>query len=810
MTDMASRSLTTFGDLLRHLRQRAQLTQDELGIAVGYSRAHVARLESNQRAPDVAAVQARFPEALHLQEDSKSALQLIQLAVAAREISGDAVASADVPQVELPQSSISIPNNLPAPLTSFIGRAHELVELARLLPTTRLLSLTGSGGVGKTRLALALAAQVMHAYPDGVWLAELASLSDPAALPQLLLGVLGLHEELNRPALATFIDALQPKRVLLILDNCEHLIEACAHLAEAVLRSCAQVTILATSRESLGIGGELTWRVPSLQTPDSKTSLALTELAGYEAVRLFVDRAGLAAPGFVLTEANTRAVHHICVQLDGIPLAIELAAACVKVLAPEDVVLRLSDQFRLLTRGSRTALPRHQTLRAMIDWSYQLLTDTEQMVFRRLAVFVGGWTIEAAQMVCQSSMLAAQDVLALLMRLVDKSLVVMSQHEGVTRYHLLETIRQYAAEKLEDAGERHVVRDRHLDYFLTLGERERPLLFGLIPVEDQGRLLKQLARDLDNVRRAGGWAEEMGQIEKGLRLIMAMSSVFLVRAGQKEVITRLQTLLKHPAAAQNTRAEALAYLEIASFQIRQNELELSLASLEKAEAVTFAPDDPRMRADILGGRAQCAREQGDYALARSYLEQWRAFSLAHDHLGRDPEEFASETAFNYGILLWLEGEYAQAKVCLMQAYEWNSKRGHKINTTAVARWLGYVSLSSGEVAAAAEWFRESLTDNFALGDLLAVAACLAACGAYALAQEVPHAAACLFGATERLQTLLNTPLLPWDARQFQRNVAVLRQQLGPVELEASWLAGRAMTLDQAVEYALSCCVHEPQ
>ena len=285
----------------------------------------------------------------------------------------------------------------------------------------------------------------------------------------------------------------------------------------------------------------------------------------------------------------------------------------------------------------------------------------------------------------------------------------------MTWYHLLETIRQYAAEKLDDAGERNVVRDRHLDYFMRLGKREQPLMFGT-PSIDQVDLFQRVERNLDNVRQAWEWAKETGQVEKGLHLILSMGVIFHVRAEHKECITRLQTLLNHPAAAQNTQAEAEAYIQIARFQLRQSELELSCTSLEKAEAVLFIPDDPRVRADILGLKAECAREQSQYLLARAYLEQWQAFIISHNHLGLGAETLAAETAYHYGILLWYEGKYGQAKASLLQGYEWNRKTGNKVNTTTFARHIGYVMLYGGEMAEAVDWFQGRPGREFCTGE----------------------------------------------------------------------------------------------
>ena len=729
MVDIRSRSLGTFGDLLRHLRQRARLTQDELGIAVGYSRAHVARLEGNQRMPDVPAVRARFPEALHLQGDSEVVQRLIQLAVAARDKSGSDIASSEAPD-ELTQGERAkfpkpILNNLPAPLTSFIGRARELRKLSTLLPVTRLITLTGAGGTGKTRLGLALATAAVDAYADGVWLAELAPLSDPAALPPLLLTILGLHEEASRPALTTLVNALRDKRLLLVLDNCEHLIDACAHLAEAVLQHAPEVQILATSREALGIGGELAWRVPSLQTPDLKVIHSLDELADYEAVRLFVDRAALAMPGFALTATHAVAVQQICSQLDGIPLAIELAAARVKVLSPEEIATRLSDRFRLLTGGSRTALLRHQTLRALIDWSHQLLTAPEKTVLRRLSVFAGGWTMEAAEAVCQGDKIATQEVLEVLSRLVDKSLVVVAQYDGVTRYQMLETIRQYAAEKLEEAGEGVAVRDNHLDYFMSLGERVEPQL-GTMATVDQVLIFKRLERDLDNVRHVLDWAMETGQTEKGLRLILVVSNLFIIRAGQKEILVRVEGFVEHFAAPRNTRIEVQAYLLMVGLHHRQGEFDLARVLLERAETSALAFDDLNLHLEILGGREGNAESQGDYVLARSFFNKWREFILSNNLLGYSEELYTAVEACNDGMLSLGEGNYDHAADRLSFCHKQLIQKGSQITSTAMSRSLGYALINIGRFEEAADRFQESLLGNFALGDTVAVAACLAA------------------------------------------------------------------------------------
>jgi hypothetical protein len=382
-------AFNTFGELLKHLRQRAQLTQDEFGLAVGYSRAHIARLESNQRLPDAGAVKARFFMPLDLKPDSNEAMLLVKLAQSAH-------ATPTSLAEEHESAPPSIPNNLSCELTSFIGRENALSELERLLPSARLLTLTGTGGTGKTRLALKLAERVIRGYSDGVWLVELAPLSDPAQVPSAVLSALSLRELTDKSPTASLIAHLQDKRMLLILDNCEHVIEACAQLADAMLRGCKHLCVLCTSREALGIAGELAWRVPSLVMPDAqKTDLAA--LQQIEAIALFIERAAFAAPHFKLTADNAPAMVHICKRLDGIPLAIELAAARVKALTPVEIAARLDDRFRLLAGGSRTALPRQQTLQATVDWSYRLLSEPERLLLSRLSVFTGGWTLAAAR-----------------------------------------------------------------------------------------------------------------------------------------------------------------------------------------------------------------------------------------------------------------------------------------------------------------------------------------------------------------------------------------------------------------------------
>jgi len=400
------------------------------------------------------------------------------------------------------------PNNLSLELSSFVGREKELAEVKRLLEDNRLLTLTGSGGCGKTRLALEVAAgELAEGFEDGVWLVELAPLADPSLVAQAVAFTLKVREQPGRSLTGTLSDHLGSRKLLLVLDNCEHLIEACAALADALLRSGPELRVLATSREALGITGEVAWPVPSLSLPDLRRLPEVESLTLYESARLFVERAAAVNPSFALTEHNAAAVAQVCYRLDGIPLALELAAAKAKVLSVEQIVERLDDSFGLLAAGGRTAMPRHKTLRATMDWSHELLSEEERALFRRLSVFAGGFALEAAESVCAGGVLERGGVLDSLTHLVDKSLVVARERDGEARYRLLETVRQYAREKLSESGEAGQVRERQAGYYLALAREAEPELKG----ERQVAWLERLELEHDNLRAAMRWLLARGE-----------------------------------------------------------------------------------------------------------------------------------------------------------------------------------------------------------------------------------------------------------------------------------------------------------
>jgi len=518
----------------------------------------------------------------------------------------------------------TVPNNLARQLTTFVGRRREIAEVQRLLAETRLLTATGPGGSGKTRLCLEAAAGLLEGYPGGVWMLELAPVTDPELAAQVLATTLGVREEAGRTLLATVIDHLRTKRALLVLDNCEHLIDACARLAEALLQACPHVKILASSREPLGLTGEVVFRVPPLSVPDSRHLPPLERFADYEAIRLFVDRAVAAKPDFVLTEANAPVTAKVCERLDGIPLAIELAAARVRTLSIQQIAAHLDERFRLLTGGSRTALPRHQTLRGLIDWSHGLLVDAERALFRRLAAFLGGWTLEAAEAVCAFDGVQRRDAVDLLGRLVDKSLVLMDEREGEARYRMLETIRQYGLEKLADSTEGEMVRTRHHDFWVSFAEAAEQRLQGA----EQVTWLTRLDDDHDNMRAALRWSIDRDEAEPALRLGAALVPFWDTRGYVREGREWLDTLLARAGAApapaltpQGRRALAKVFDGAARMRARWSEFADEVDLQTRGLAVWRELGDTRGVAEALNNLADVSRLRGNRARSKEFVEE---------------------------------------------------------------------------------------------------------------------------------------------------------------------------------------------
>lgn len=584
--------------------------------------------------------------------------------------------------------------NLPVQLTSFIGRETEMAELKRLLLTNRLVTLTGPGGTGKTRLSLQAAADLLDASPDGLWFIELAPLADPDLVPQVVANTLGLREEADRPILTTLTDFLRPRTALLILDNCEHLIAASAQVVASLLHSCPQLRLLASSREALGIAGETAYYIPSLSTPNGHQQPAAQTLAGYESVRLFVERAQAVLSTFNLTDQNAPAVAQVCRQLDGIPLAIELAAARVKLLPVEHIAARLDDRFRLLT-GSKltgsngTALPHQQTLRALIDWSYDLLAEPERALLRRLSVFAGGWTLEAAEAVCaddEPDTISFYDVLDLLTQLVNKSLVVVERVLGEeTRYRLLETIRQYAREKLLAAGEGDAVPARHLGYFRQLAGQAEPELAG----PRQVTWLNQLEAELDNFRAALEYSLE-NHIETGVLLTTTLLRFWDERGYIRDGDEWLERLLARPEAS----------------------LPVSL-------------------------RAKALTTQGYFALWEG--EYGRAFGRAGEGLalGRQVEDRRgiAFSLFVQGIAMFLQDDVTQGQALLLESLALFRQLKDKLGTAEVLDWLGGSLADNQQLLLARPYLEESLALFRELNHLAGIVSSLTNLATIALRQE---------------------------------------------------------------------------
>jgi len=518
----------------------------------------------------------------------------------------------------------ALPNNLPLQVTSFIGREKELAEVKALLDRSRLVTLTGTGGTGKTRLALQAAAELLDRYPDGVWFLDLAPLSDPASLPRTALAVLRVAETPGQPLLTTLLDCLLERSTLLVMDNCEHLIEACAELADQIVRHCPSVHVLATSRELLGVPGEAAWRVPSLALSRSNET-SLDALLQDEAVQLFVDRARLARADFVVSAASAPALLQVCQRLDGIPLAIELAAARVRVLPVEQVAARLHDRFRLLTGGGRTALRRQQTLQALVDWSHDLLPEAERRLFRRLAVFAGDWSLAAAAEVCAGDGVDSEEVLDLLTSLVDKSLVVAELQGRQARYRFLETIRQYAGEKLLAAGEAAALRDRHRDWFGSLAATVGAEFFG----SWSGRPWERLYAERDNFRVALGWCRDFS-VELGLA-IAADLAWFWALAYVGEGVAWLEEFLAAPPARTPTRVHALLGLE---HMLRVMVADAARAWQRALEGLSIARElgDELLISETLSRVAMNEANAGDYSAAIARLEVSLAYARTQHHL----------------------------------------------------------------------------------------------------------------------------------------------------------------------------------
>ncbi len=734
---------------------------------------------------------------------------------------------ADLPSEFPPLHSVdSHPNNLPRQLTSFVGRERQLEEAKRLLASSPLLTLTGPGGVGKTRIALQLAGELLGELPDGAWLVDFGVLSDPDFLAPAVASALGLAEQPGRPLLATIHDHLRSMELLLVLDNCEHVVAAAAELADSLLRGASSVRIVATSREALGISGEALFPVPSLALPEQDRSLPLEQLTAFEAIRLFADRASAVLPSFELTASSAAAVAQICRRLDGIPLALELAAARVRSLSVEQIAARLDDRFRLLAGGSRAAVPRHQALRATVDWSFELLSDPERATWRRLSVFAGGFSLEAAEAICSGETVDEADVLDLLSRLVEKSLVVSESMPGEARFRLLETIRQYAREKLMDSAEAGDALRRHRDWYLSVVTRIEPQFFG----PRQGSGLAELDREHDNVRAALEWsADEPGEAAAGLRLAAALWRFWEIRGHVEEGLAWLERMLAASSGESLTaRSSALTGAGVLAFM--QGDYDAAFAFHEESLVLHRQVGNPQSQAYAANNLANAAVQQGDYERARGLSEEslelvrgagdipGTAIALINlaDVVARQGDLEASRSLFeegiatfkaqgdgwgmafaldSFGLVARRHGDYSSARTFLGEAMEISQRLGDERGVARALAHLAEVTAAEGDTGGASKLYGESLAIRQRLGDLPGIATGLEKLAAV-LSDEAPATAGQLLGRAEALRQRIRAPT-PAEARaDNERCIGQLAAALGPERLEAARNKGRMMGTEE--------------
>jgi predicted ATPase/class 3 adenylate cyclase len=746
-------------------------------------------------------------------------------------------------------------HNLPAQMTSFIGREKELKEVRQALDTYRLVTLTGSGGVGKSRLSLQAGMQCLGDFPDGVWLVELAAVTDPAIILPTILSIFHLREDTQRNPLDVLTDHLRDKTLLLLLDNCEHLIDVCAQVSASLLQSCSSLKIVASSREALGISGEYAYHVPSLHTPSTGNSIPLEQLAKVDSIRLFLERAVTAKPGFTLTRENASALVQICSRLDGIPLAIELAASRVKVLSPEQIAARLDDRFRLLTGGSRTALPRQQTLRATIDWSYSLLSDQEKALFRKLAVFVGGWTIEAAEAVCgyedtPAYYFAAKkgitvtrfDVLDLMTRLVDKSLIFMEDTAVGIRYHRLETIRQYSRERFFETDEVEKVMDRHLAYYVQFAEMVDEKLKGSDQVESQSRM----AAEQDNLRAALDWglnrnpdsalriagsanlfwtasgysAEGFGWTQKALDQVdrsplsagTSEEQRLIARAKALRGLTRLYLSL-----GDNTKAKQAAEESVALYRQSRDRRGLAFALVVLAYPLEFLGLRVEAEAALQESYAIAQSEKDVYGICRSlnrlarvvvqlyhdpdlaqqYVEE--ALRLAREAGLRSQEAQASEIL---GFIAIHRNDYDTARERLQASMRLYDEIGSPFNVILEKSNLAHLERKLGNFTEALDYYRQTIPTFRDIGQTGAVAHQLECFGFIALAQQQGEHALQLFAAASALREKSSTPMMPDEQVYFDEQLKRLHETMDLHTFNSIWSRGRDLKIDQAIELAL--------
>lgn len=840
----------SFGTWLRRQRRGRDLSRQALADQVGCAEITLRRIESGSLKP------SRELARLLLEQFEIAKEELESWILFARGVSGIPKQSDDA----APTSSRS---NLPVFLTHFVGREKEQDEIIQLLNKNRLVTLTGPGGVGKTRLAGVIGEHVVDQYPDGIWMVELAPLNDPQLVPQAVAGLFGMAAQTKIPYTDLLVNFLRSKNILIILDNCEHLMQACAQLTESLLKGCPNVKMLATSREPLQIMGEAIYHVPSLAIPDEPQSLK--KYKSSEAVHLFEERAQLALSSFSLTMENASTVIQICRRLDGIPLAIELAAARVDILSVEQIAERLHESFDLLTGGSRTVLPRQQTIRGSMDWSWDLLSEEERALLRRLSIFSGGWTLDAAEAICSGNGIEVQQVAGLMLQLAAKSLIVVNQgktHER--RYGLHEIIRQYAREKMDEAEE-DVIRSQHLEYFLDFAEQAEPALYG----PDQMTWVARLNAEMDNIRSAFDWAGKR-DLEAGLYMIGRLYQNIDLR----EVLHWAAEFLGKPESHAHPRARARALQAQADCMWITQQFEAARIACEEsldlyqaygdregefgclitlgsvyqymegmdkknefqnqALALARSMEDLPRQASALNGLGwdrrdpQRANEYWDQAIALyRQIGDWRnlifLLGVYGDTLLANGDVEAAHRLLDEAVALndrinyrrgvefvlvaksreaLLAGEYAQARTYLQEWLEVAENMGNRMGYLWGRARLGYVELLAGDLEEGSDILYETAREFHMDQNKVGLAFTLEKLAYLFTRSNLTVRAAQLIGWADKIRAETGDIRSKFEQANVDRELAACISHLGQEAVNEALNRGRTMTLDEAAALAL--------
>ncbi|WP_327097981.1 protein kinase [Nocardia vinacea] len=686
--------------------------------------------------------------------------------------------------------------NLPLELTSFINRRTEVSELKNLLSSARLVTLTGTGGVGKTRLALRAASSARRGFADGVWSIELADVSDPALLVDVVAATLGVRNESATPLLEVLIDFLSSRETLLVLDNCEQIVEAVAKLTETLLRTSPELRILTTSREPLNIAGEAVLRVAPLSVPDPDREPTLVGLPGFDAVKLFADRAAAAVPGFELDEDNKSAVAWICARLDGLPLAIELAAARMRTMSPQQILARLTDRYTLLTRGSRTAPTRQQTLRWSIDWSYELCTGTEQRLWARMSVFAGSFELDAIEQICGTD-LAPDTPLDVLSSLVDKSILIREESDTVVRFRMLETIRDYGREKLRESGEHTELRRRHRDWYRQLALDAEA---GWISARQLDWIIR-LERELPNLREAleSCLSEDTQEAaEAGLRTTAALYDFWSLCGLYGEGRSWIDRVLAHPGA-QPALDRIKAFCVGCQLAAPQGDIQSAAALLQQGRVLAEQAPAPAIQAQIAYATALLALASGETVNVASSLEH-DIETLSWDRTGA----LYIGTLTVLGWAYELRGDMTRATEYYRRVFSITEAQGELLYRSAALRGLGVAAWQQGEREKAQQLLEEALRVNRRPNSPVLTAFSLEALAWIVADQGDADRAAVLLGTAQGIWLVGSSvgAVFPDMARFHENCEQTARRTLGTRGFDAAFRQGQAMGIGAAVTYAL--------